>query len=163
MTVAFSQAADKEFQAILKRYPQRGAALLPVLWLAQKELGPLSGEVRAYVAHRLDLPLARVEGVISFYTLYQTQPVGRYHIQVCRNLSCALRGCGELMQCLEEKLKIRPGEMTPDKMFSYSTVECLAACGGAPALMVNMDYYENMDRGSVETLLEKLRDGESSQ
>lgn len=157
MSIAFSEKAEKRFKEIVSRYPHREAALLPVLWLAQEEFDYLSPEVRAYVAQRLSVSLARVEGLVSFYTLYKTKPMGKYHIQICRNISCSLRGCEELMNCVERKLGIKPSETTSDQQFSYSTVECIAACGGAPALQVNMDYFENMTTRGLEELIQKLK------
>ncbi len=157
MNTQFSKEAEKKFTEIVSRYPRKDAALLPVLWLAQEEFEYLSQEVRAYVSARLDVSPARVDGVISFYTLYKTKPMGQHHIQICRNISCSLRGCDQLMSATEKELKIKPGETTEDRKFSYSTVECIAACGGAPALQVNGEYYENVTVKSLKELFKKLR------
>jgi NADH:ubiquinone oxidoreductase subunit E len=117
----------------------------------------LSPEVRQLVARELDQPLARVESVVSFYTLYNTKPMGKYHLQLCQNISCSLRGCDELVSVVEQELGIKPGETTHDGMFSYSKVECLAACGGAPAMQVNFDYHENVTPTGLRELIAQLK------
>lgn len=157
MNVEFSPEAEKKFAEIVARYPQRDAALLPVLWLAQEEFGHLSPQVRKFVAQKLSVSPARVESVMSFYTLFTEKSAGRHHIQICRNLSCSLRRAPDLMECVEKELGIRPGERTADGQFSFSTVECLAACGGAPALAVNGEYHENMNLEKLRVLIENLR------
>jgi NADH-quinone oxidoreductase subunit E len=157
MAVQFSKSAEKEFTKIVGRYPKKDAALLPVLWLAQKEFGYLSPEVQKYVAEKMGVSLARVESVVSFYTLYRTKPAGKFHIQVCRNISCNLRGCESLISALEQELGIKSGETTPDGLFSYEQVECLAACGGAPALQVNSKYHERVSADTLRNLIETCR------
>ena len=158
MSVHFSSKAEEEFKEIVSRYPLKDAALLPVLWLAQEEFDHLSQEVRAYVAEKLEISLARVESVVSFYTLYKTRPMGKHHIQICRNISCSLRGCDRLMGLVERTLGIKPGETTLDGRFSYSTVECIAACGGAPAIQINGDYYENVTEKGLTELIGRAKE-----
>ena len=150
MALQFSAATLAKYHEVLARYPERQAALLPTLWLAQHEFGWLSHEALAYVAELMQLPAARVAGVASFYTMYYKQPVGKYHLQVCRTLSCALRGAGEITACLEKRLGIKTGETTTNGKFTLSEVECLASCGTAPMLQLNDDYVENL---TVETTL----------
>ncbi|HLG19223.1 MAG TPA: NAD(P)H-dependent oxidoreductase subunit E [Bdellovibrionota bacterium] len=154
----FSSSAEEKFADIVSRYPKSDAALLPVLWLAQEEFDVLTPEVRAYVARKLHLSAARVESVVSFYTLYKTKPMGKHHIQICRNLSCSLRGCDRLMGWVVKNLGIKPSETTPDWEYSYSTVECLAACGGAPAIQIDGDYFENVTEQRLEELIGRLKD-----
>ena len=156
MALQFSPATLAKYREIVTRYPERQAALLPTLWLAQKEFGWLSEEALAYVAELMELPAARVAGVASFYTMYYKEPVGKYHLQVCRTLSCALRGAGDIVACLEKRLGIQLGETTPDKKFTLSEVECLASCGTAPMLQLNEDYVENLDEKSVLELIDRL-------
>ena len=158
MKPMFSPQAEIEFQGILGLYPRPEAALLSVLWLAQKEFRGLGVEVRRYVADRLGLSAARVDAVMSFYTMYGAEPRARYRLAVCRNLSCTLCGGGELLEAAKAMLHIEPGMTTQDGMFSLSAVECLAACGGAPVLAVNDDYHENMNEGKLADLLMKLRE-----
>ena len=132
--VAFSGAALKEYKDILGRYDQRRAALMPVLWLAQREFGWLSPQVQHYVADLMELPVAWVEGVVSFYTMYYRRPMGEHHLQVCTNLSCQLRGADELLSALSERLGIGPGETTACEKFSLDRAECLGSCGTAPLI-----------------------------
>lgn len=158
----FGQEAEEEFTRIVARYPQKRAALMPVLWLAQKEFGWISDPVQAYVAERLELPLAWVEGVVTFYTMFYRRPMGRHHVQVCTNLSCQLRGADDLLAAIRRKLGIGPGETTGDGMFSLDRVECLAACGGAPVVQVGERYIENLDVERALELLERLAAGKES-
>jgi len=153
----FSDAALAEYREVLTHYPERRAALMPTLWIAQREFGWLSLPVQEYVADLMDLPLAWVTSVASFYTMYWKEPVGRWHLQVCRNLSCALRGGTAVQQAIESRLGIRPGERTADGRFSLEEVECLASCGTAPVLQVNnSEYHENLDVPRALALLERL-------
>ena len=153
----FPPAVLAEYQAILARYPERRAALMPTLWLAQREFGWLSPPVLEYVAALMELPLAWVTSVASFYTMYWKEPKGRWHIQVCRNLSCALRGATDIQHALEARLGIRDGGRTPDGCFSLEEVECLASCGTAPVLQVNnADYHERLDVARALALIERL-------
>ena len=153
----FSEAALAEYREILPRYPTRRAALMPALWLAQREFGWLSEPVMEYVADLMELPLAWVTSVASFYTMYWKEPKGRWHIQVCRNLPCQLRGASEIQRAIEERLGIRDGELTADGRFSFEEVECLASCGTAPVLQVNNEeYHEGLDVPSALALIERL-------
>lgn len=138
------------------RFPQKRSAVLPVLHLVQEELGWLSPEAQDYVAELIGLPPIKVHEVASFYTLFNKKPVGRYHLQVCTNIACMLRNSGEILQAIQERLGIKPGETTADQRFSVSTVECLAACGGAPAMQVNSDYVENLTATRLTAYLEEL-------
>ena len=153
----FSEAALAEYREILARYPTRRAALMPALWLAQREFGWLSLPAMEYVAELMELPLAWVTSVASFYTMYWKEPRGRWHVQVCRNLSCALRGAEDLLRALETRLGIRDGQRTADGRFSLEEVECLASCGTAPCLQVNNEeYHENLDVPRALALIERL-------
>ncbi len=146
MMIEFSQEGEKQFQKIIARYPDthRRAALLPTLYLAQEEFGHVSIEAMEYVARRLDLPPSKVLQVATFYTMYNKRPVGTYHIQVCKSISCAVMGAYSLLEYLEGKLKVPAGETTPDGRFTLWEVECLAACGYAPMLQCNDDYFEHL-------------------
>jgi NADH-quinone oxidoreductase subunit E len=157
VTVRFSPQAGERFSEILSRYPKKEAALLPVLWLAQNEFGHLSPEVRAYVAGELGVSLAKVESVVSFYTLYSTKPVAKTRIQICRNISCRLRGSEDLSAWMEKEMGLSSGEKTPDGSVGCCTVECLAACGGAPAIRVNDDYYEKTGVKDLERVVGRAR------
>jgi len=153
----FSEPVLAEYRAILQRYPQSRAALLPTLWLAQREFGWLSLPVMQYVAELMELPLAWVTATASFYTMYWKQPPGRWHLQVCRNLPCALRGADDVRAAVEQRLGIRHGEKTADGRFSLEEVECLASCDTAPVLQVNnTEYHENLTVERALALIERL-------
>jgi NADH-quinone oxidoreductase E subunit len=140
----------------LARYPNRRSAVLPVLWIAQRRWGWLPPGVLSLVARTLELPAPEVFGVATFYTMFNLQPVGRHHLQVCMTLSCSLMGADRLFQHLRRKLGIGHGETTSDGRFTLRRVECLAACGNGPCLQVNEDYYENVDEAAADRILEKL-------
>jgi NADH-quinone oxidoreductase subunit E len=152
----FSEETRKKFEQILRRYPRKEAALLPTLYLAQEEFGYLSPEAIQYVAELMEIPPPQVYGVATFYTMFNKEPVGKYHIQICNNISCSLKGADRLVGYLREKLGIDVGETTPDKKFTLSTVECLGFCENAPAMQVNDDYYPDLTTEKIDEILEKL-------
>lgn len=165
MALVFSPKNEERFKQILPHYPTKQAALLPVLWLAQEQWGYVSEEAMEYVAERLELPPSFVYGVTTFYTMYNREPCARFHVQLCTNLSCCLRGAERIRKYLEKKLMIRLGETTPDKTFKLSEAQCLASCGTAPMMQVDeridegfrSDYYENLTEEQLDTLLEEWR------
>jgi NADH-quinone oxidoreductase subunit E len=157
MALEFSQASLKRFDEIVGRYPKKEAAMLPVLYLAQKEFGYLGAEAIEYVAGIMGVPAARVYGVVTFYTMLNMKPIGRHHIQVCRTLPCALAGAERITAAIKAKLGIQVGETTPDGKFTLSEVECLASCGTAPMIQVNDEYYENLNEQRVGEILDKLK------
>jgi len=138
------------------RYPKKGAALLPVLHLVQQETGCISVEEEKFVAQALGLKPMKVREVVTFYTMFLRRPVGKYHLQVCSNLSCILLGEGPLLEYLQKKLGVGVGETTSDGRFTLSVVECLGACEQAPCVMVNFDYYGQLDREKIDRILEGL-------
>ena len=156
MAVQFSDATYQRFEETLSHYPTKQAALLPTFWLAQEEFGYLSLEVMEYIAQLLGLSPAYVASVASFYTMLYRQPMGRFHLQVCTNLSCRLRGSDRIVDCVQDKLGIRLGQTTSDQVFSLSEVECLGSCGTAPVVQVNDDYHENLTPDQVVRLLDGL-------
>jgi NADH-quinone oxidoreductase E subunit len=159
----FSDAARGEYEEILAHYPQKRAALMPVLWLAQREFGWLSKDVLAYVADLMGLPMAWVEGAVSFYTMYYTRPVGRHHVQVCTNLSCQLRGADEIVSAVRRRLDIEPGQTTADGEFSLDCVECLGSCGTAPVIQLGSgSFIEKLDVEATLALIERLGRGEDA-
>jgi NADH-quinone oxidoreductase E subunit len=157
MPVQFSQEALKEFEETVSRYPKREAAMIPVLYLTQREFGYLSPEAIEYVAELMGLSPARVYGVVTFYTMLYRKPMGKYHVQVCRTLPCALKGAEKITQLLKARLRIGVGETTGDGRFTLSEVECLASCGTAPMMQVNDDYYEDLTEEKLERILEGLK------
>lgn len=156
MSFEFTPENYKKFSELLPKYPTKQATLLPTLWLAQKQHGHLSLEVQEYVAGILDLSPVHVLGVVSFYTMFKQKPVGKYHLQVCRTLSCALGGCEQIIRHLKDKHKLKEGEVRADGKFSLELVECLASCGTGPMMQVNEAYFENLSLEKVDQLMEKL-------
>ncbi len=154
--VQFSPAAKAKFDEIVTRYPIKRAAIMPTLWLAQEQFGWLSNDVLEYVAELLELSPAFVASVASFYTMYYKQPMGRHHVQVCTNLSCALVGADRLVDCLRNRLGIDVGETSEDGRFSLSVVECLASCGTAPMMQINDDYLENLTPERAVEIIDRL-------
>jgi NADH-quinone oxidoreductase subunit E/NADH dehydrogenase (ubiquinone) flavoprotein 2 len=156
MAVEFSPAAKAKFEQYLARDPIKRAAIMPTLWLAQEEFGWLSNETMEYVAGLLELPPAFVASVASFYTMYNKRPIGRHHVQVCTNLSCALRGADTIVDCLRSRLGIGLGETTADGRFTLSEVECLGSCGTAPMMQVDDDFWENLTEESTLAVVDRL-------
>ena len=139
------------------RDPRIRARLLAALYLAQEQYGWLSPEATQRVATRLDLSEGQVYSTASFYTMFKLEPRGKYLVQVCEGLSCYLAGGAEpIIQHIAKQLKIKPGESTPNGKFTLEVVQCLAACGTAPALRINDELYENMTLESIDELLERL-------
>jgi NADH-quinone oxidoreductase E subunit len=148
----------KKFEQTVARYPKKEAALLPVLQLAQREFGYLGPQAIAYIAKLMDQPAARVHGIVSFYTMLYTKPMGRYHVQVCRTLPCALRGSDKITSCIKQVLGVDIGQTSSDGIFTLSEVECLASCGTAPMMQVNDDYYESLTEEKVTAILQRLKE-----
>ena len=157
MAVEFSPTALAEFNEIVARYPKKDAAMLPVLYLAQREFGYVGDEAIDYVARLMEQAPARVRGVVSFYTMFNMKPIGRHHIQVCRTLPCALGGAEKVTAFLTQKLGIKPGQTTEDGRFTLSEVECLASCGTAPMMQINDDYYENLTEEKIDRILDTMK------
>lgn len=149
----------EEIDAALKRYPadRKRSAVFAALHAVQHEHGHLSTEMMDAVAEYLELEPIKVYEVASFYSMYETQPVGRNSISVCTNISCMLRGADEIVAQVEKRLGIKLGESTVDgKAFLKCEEECLAACAGAPMMMVNHKYYENLTPEKVDEILDSL-------
>jgi len=157
MALEFSAETLRKFDEVVSRYPEKRSAILPVLYMAQKEFGHLSQEAIEYVADLMEVPPARLYGIVTFYTMLNMKPVGRHHFQVCRTLPCALRGSEGITSYLKKKLGIKPGETTPDGKFTLSEVECLASCGTAPVMQINDDYCEELSEEKLDRLFEELK------
>lgn len=141
---------------------QQHSRLLAALYLAQEQFGWLSPDAIARVSERLEIPMGQVHSTASFYTLFQLQPKGEYRIQVCEGLSCYLAGGTDpIIDHLCELLGIQPGETSSDGLFSLEVVQCIAACGSAPALRINDELYEHLTLDSIEELIGRLRRGSS--
>ncbi|MGB8953644.1 MAG: NADH-quinone oxidoreductase subunit NuoE [Candidatus Aminicenantales bacterium] len=156
MSPEYSPELKKKVEELVARYPEKEAALLPVLHLVQREKGSISAEEEQWVARLMGIPPIQIREVVTFYTMLHQKPLGKYHIQVCSNLSCSLLGAERLIDYLKEKLGIEIGETTADRKFTLSEVECLGACEQAPCMMVNLDYYGNLDKKKIDQLLKSL-------
>lgn len=149
---------EKKIDELLTRYPSSRSALLPALWVVQEQYGWISLELQRYLAIRLGITPEQVREVVTFYSMYNDRPVGKYHLQVCCTTPCMLMGSDDVIGYLEKKLEIRRGQTTGDGLFTVSQVECLGSCGTAPMLQVNREKYdENLTTEKVDALLDRLR------
>ena len=148
---------DKDkVEKILSHYPDKKSATLPLLHLAQSEQGYISGTVINTVGGLVDCHPALVMDCVSFYTMFYKKPHGRHIIQVCQTLSCSLNGADALVDCVENKYGIKPGETSEDDRFTLMKVECLGSCGTAPVVQINKDYHEGLSPEKFDDLLESL-------
>jgi NADH-quinone oxidoreductase subunit E len=152
-----SDALKETFDRLIARYPLKRSAIVPLLLFAQDEIGYISDEAIEEIARRVGVRPIEVIEDISYYSMLRRQPIGRYNLQVCTNISCLLRGGDEILQHCSKKLGIGHKQTTPDGLFSLEEVECLGACCGAPAMQVNYEYYENLTPEKVDTLIEALK------
>jgi len=150
---------EAKFTELLGRYPVKRSALVPMMLYAQDHYGFLSDNLLEEIARRLDLNIVQVTETLEYYSMLRRKPAGRYHIQVCTNISCMLRGGNELLQHVHKRLGIGNKEVSPTGTFSLEEVECIGACTGAPAMQVNYDYFENLDPDKVDALFEQLQEG----
>lgn len=142
----------------LKRYETKESAIIPALYVAQKENGGwVSDDVIHYLSKLMDIPTARINEVFRFYTMFNKEPVGKFHVQVCCNISCALNGSRELADHVCRELKTSYHEVTEDGRFAVSKVECLGSCSTAPMMQVNEKYYENLTPESAMNILRGLK------
>ncbi len=154
--VKFSDKTLEKFKAVAAKYPDKTAALLPTLWLAQQEFSALTPEVEEYVAGLVGVSPVRVQEVRTFYTMYTPKPFGKHHLQLCMNIGCTLLGSDDIMEHLKNRLEINPGDTTADGKFTLSAVECLGHCGTAPVIQINDDFHENLTKESLDKLLDSL-------
>jgi NADH-quinone oxidoreductase subunit E len=155
----FPPEAMQRIEKILARYPTKQAALLPVLWVAQETWGWISKEAAEEVARILGLPASHVDGVLTFYTMYNLRPVGRNLLQFCTSISCHLAGAEKLLERCGKRLGVGLEETTRDGRFTLVEVECIAGCDRAPSMMVNDTYHEPMDEAKLDALLDRLSKG----
>jgi NADH-quinone oxidoreductase subunit E len=153
----FSDQFEHRFEEMLTHYPTKRSVLVPTLLFAQDEVGFLSDEVISELAARLDLTELDVRNVISYYSMLTTKPRGQYNVQVCRNISCLLRGADELIEHCEKRLGIGHKGTTADGVFSFEHVECIGACSWAPAAQVNYDFHENLTPEKMDQVLDEYR------
>jgi NADH-quinone oxidoreductase subunit E len=156
--VKFSEQFEQRFREMLAHYPAKRSVLVPTLLYAQDEVGYVSDEVVRELAERLELTELEVRNVISYYSMLTTKPRGRYHVQVCTNLACMLRGAEEILEHTKEKLGIPEGGTSADGLFSLQEVECIGACSWAPAAQVNYDFHENLTPEEMDKVLAAYKD-----
>ncbi|GAM82039.1 hypothetical protein ANO11243_000180 [Dothideomycetidae sp. 11243] len=156
----FNATNEKLIQEILSRYPSqyKKAAVMPLLDLGQRQHGFTSISVMNEVARMLEMPPMRVYEVATFYTMYNRNPVGRYHVQCCTTTPCQLRDSDGIMAAIEKELGVHAGHTTSDGLFTFTEVECLGACANAPMVQINDDYYEDLTPETTTTLLKALRE-----
>ena len=166
---AWTPANAETAKAIIARYPpgRRQSAVMPLLDLAQRQIGAetntqgwLPVPVIEFVAAQLDMPYIRAYEVVTFYTMYNMAPVGRFHVQVCGTTPCMLRGSDDVMRACKER-GLKKGATTPDGLFTLTEVECLGACANAPMVQINDDNYEDLDYDSMTAILSALAAGET--
>ena len=150
---------EAKFSELLGRYPVKRSALVPMMLYAQDQFGCLSDPLIAEIARRLDLNTLEVEETLAYYSMLRRKPAGRYHIQVCTNISCMLRGGNEVYKHVQRRLGIGNKQVSPTGTFSLEEVECIGACTGAPAMQVNYDYFENLDPDKVDAIFEQIQEG----
>lgn len=146
-----------EVEDILSRYPVKRSALLPLLNLAQREEGYVSEDAMREIANLLGLTPPQVYETVTFYTMFNLKPIGKFHLQVCKSLMCALVGSDDLVRWIQNKLGIQIGHTTPDGLFTLSVVECLGSCATGPMMQVNDDYYERLSEEKVHQILDDLK------
>ena len=152
-----SEATQKRCAELVKRYPEKRSALIPILHEVQAEVGYLSPEAVEWVAGYLGLSPADVMSVASFYDMFSLEPVGKHLIYVCQNLTCTMLGAEKLIRRLESKLGVRMGETTPDGKITLKRMECLASCGTAPSIQVDGVYHHQVTPEKLDALLDALR------
>jgi NADH-quinone oxidoreductase subunit E len=155
--MVISDKLDKFFDEKIKEYPTRRSFLVPMLLYTQDEIGYLTDDAIAYLANKTGLSELEVRNVISYYSLLRTKPMGKYHIQVCTNISCMLRGGEEILEHCGEKLGIGHKQKTDDGIFSLEEVECIGACSWAPAVQINYDFHENLTPEKMDKILEDCK------
>jgi NADH-quinone oxidoreductase E subunit len=153
-----NETNKQKLEELKKRYPTTQALVLPTLWMVQEQEGYISHEAMKYVSTILNVPYGHILGVVTFYTMFHSRPVGKHHIEVCTNVSCMLRGCEKIVDRLEKRLGIKMGETSADRKWTLSEVECMGSCGTAPMLAVGDEYYENLTPESLDNIIESLKE-----
>ncbi len=156
-TYKLSAETVQKIEELIEKYPKKNSALMPALHIIQDKFGWIPPAAISQLAEKLDTTPNKIYSVVTFYTMFNQKPVGKYHIQVCRNVSCSLLGAKHIVDHLSEKFGIQPGETTDDKKYTLTLVECLGACGTAPVMMINDTYYENLTVKKVDNILESLQ------
>lgn len=160
---AFTPENLEEAKKIIAKYPagRQQSAVMPLLDLAQRQIGWVPKAVIEYVGELLSMAPIRVQEVVTFYTMYNQRPVGKFHVQVCTNICCLLRGCDSVAETAKQVLGVEWGETTSDGQFTLAEVECLGACTNAPMMQINDDYYEDLTPETTKQVLEAIKRGET--
>ncbi len=159
MDYTFPSEQASKFKELEKKFPKKSSLVIWGLHLVQEDKGYIPPEAIRYIAQKAEVSPAWVSGVISFYEAFREKPIGKYHLQVCYNATCWMMGSDEIEKCIQKKLKLKSGETTSDKQFTYThTQECLAGCDKAPVMLINHDYHENLDPKKVTELIDELKE-----
>ncbi len=150
---------EAKFQEYVTKYPKIDSCMLPALWLVQEQIGWVSPEAMIYVANKLGKTPIQVYEVATFYTMFNLKPIGKYHIELCKTLSCMLCGSRELKEYIKDTLGIVEGQTSEDGLFHLSEVECMGACGGAPMFALNGQYHEKLTKEKVDELIKECKNG----
>ncbi|MEA3419223.1 MAG: NADH-quinone oxidoreductase subunit NuoE [Campylobacterota bacterium] len=156
MSFNFSVENLEKIEQLKLRYPSPKALSLPCLWMVQYQEGAISLDAIEVISELIDTPPMEIYRVATFYTMFNLEPVGKYHIQLCKTLSCALCGKTEMLEHLKKRLGIEPGETSKDGSYTLSQVECLGSCGTAPVMQINDRYYENLTPEKIDVIIDNL-------
>ncbi len=151
-----NEANEEKFQKLLKRYPDKSSLSLPLLWMVKEQNGWISKDAIRYIASKLGTTPMQILSIASFYSMFNLKPIGKYHIQMCKTLSCKLCGSNKIKEHIEKRVGVKFGETTKDMKFTLSEVECLGSCGTAPVIQLNEEYIENLTVEKLDKLLDEL-------
>jgi len=157
MSWQFNEENENKFHALLERYPKKSSLTLPSLWMVQHQDGWVSEDAMKYLANKLDTSAMDIYSIASFYSMFHLKPIGKYNIQICKTLSCKLRGSEDIKKYIEDKLGIKVGETSNDMKFSINEVECLGSCGTAPCVCINEDYIQNSTPEILDEIINGLK------
>ena len=154
------QLANERVEKIkseMQRYETKQSAIIPALYQVQEQYGWVSKEALDFLADLMEIPVAEIREVFTFYTMFNQKPTGKFHLQVCTNISCSMSGGRELTDYICKKLNVKPGDTTADGKFSVSKVECLGSCDTAPVMQNNFEYHENLNEAKIDQIIESLQ------
>lgn len=151
-----SRELENCIDEIIKKYPHKKSAIMPALYLVQQSYGWIPDEAYIWIGDKVGVSAAHAKGVATFYTMYYKQAVGKYHIQICRTLSCMLCGAKEITEFVKSRLGVAAAEVTEDGLWSWEEVECLGSCGTAPMVQINDVFFENLSTESMGALMDRI-------
>lgn len=156
-TFSYTPENEIKFQEYVSKYPKIDSCMLPALWLVQEQMGWVSPEAMVYVADKLGKTPIQVYEVATFYTMFNLKPIGKYHIELCKTLSCKLCGSQKIKDHIKKTIGIETGQTSEDGLFHLSEVECMGACGGAPMFALNGEYHEKLTIQKVDELIKECK------